>query len=435
MSSASTVDGRRVLARVSRRFVPLAFVCYVVAYLDRVNVGFVATELQRELGMSATGYGLAAGLFFLGYCLFEIPSNLIMERVGARRWIARIMIGWGIVSMGTMLVRDQTTFMVARVILGVAEAGFFPGVILFFSYWFPASERARTGALFMMASPIAVIVGAPVSQALLRLDGVAGLHGWQWLFLMEGIPAVLLGLFSLAILTDRPEHARWLSADERAWLVQTMAEDRAGRQGAGHTSLRQGLANPQLWLLCVVFFLNSIVNYGMFLWLPKLLEDVTGMTGFALSAITAVPFIVALAAMVIVGRASDRSGERTKFVAGCAVATALGLVIAVTSQRHTWLLVLGFAVSQMALRSMAGVFWAIPPQLLGGAAAAAGIALINAVGSFGGFVGPSLIGIVHDATGSYSGSLIALTGVLILEALLVLRVRVERPTPAAGGRP
>jgi ACS family tartrate transporter-like MFS transporter len=423
ITSGRPVDERRILARVERRFIPLAFLCYVVAYIDRVNVGFVATDLQRELGLDSTGYGLAAGLFFLGYCAFEIPSNLILDRVGARRWIARIMIGWGLVSMATMFVRGPASFMAARVVLGVAEAGFFPGIVLFFTYWFPASERARTGALFMMASPIAVIVGAPISTSLLRLDGVLGLHGWQWLFFVEGLPAIVLGFLALSTFTDRPEHADWLPPADRAWLAATMANERARRQAAGHTSVRQSLGNHQLWLLCFVFFLNSIVNYGMFLWLPKLLEDVTGATGYRLSGITAIPFLAALAAMVVVGRASDRSGERRRYVAGCALATAAGLVISVLFQRNLWLLVLGFAIAQMALRSLAGVFWAMPPHLLGGAAAAAGIALINATGNVGGFVGPTLIGVLHDASGGYAGGLLALTGVLVLEAILVLRVR------------
>jgi len=427
-------DGRaqRVMARVRRRFIPFAFICYLVAYIDRVNVGFVATDLQRELNIGATGYGLSAGLFFLGYCLFEIPSNLILDRVGARRWIARIMIGWGVVSMGTMFVHDAATFMAARVLLGIAEAGFFPGMVLFFTYWFPASERARTGALFMMASPVAVIIGAPLSQALLRLDGAFGLHGWQWLFLVEGLPAVALGVLSLFVLTDRPDSAEWLAADDRAWLAETMAEDRAARQAAGQTSLRHGFASRQLWLLCTVFFLNSIVNYGMFLWLPKLIEDVTGARGWRLSVLTTIPFIVALFGMVFVGRASDRSGERPRWVAGCALATAVGLLIAVSFQQQTALLVLGFTVAQMALRSLAGVFWAIPPQLLGGAAAAAGIAVINALGNLGGFVGPTLIGSLRDMTGGYRSGLVALTGVLVLEAILVLQLRVPRHAAATA---
>src|SRR5690606_18380120 len=268
------------------------------------------------------------------------------ERVGARLWIARIMIGWGLVSMATMFVWDARSFMVARVLLGIAEAGFFPGMVLFLTYWFPASERARTGALFMMASPIAVIVGAPISTAILRLDGWLDLAGWQWLFLVEGAPAVVLGVLTLFVLSDRPEKARWLDDAERRWLTETMAADTASRQAHGLTTIRAGLADAQLWLLCAIFFLNSIVNYGIFLWLPKMLEDLTGTEGFLLSAITALPFLVALVAMVLVGQSSDKSGERRLYVAGCALANAVGLLIAVSFQSHLWMLVIGFAISQ-----------------------------------------------------------------------------------------
>jgi ACS family tartrate transporter-like MFS transporter len=415
-----------VLRRVRRRLIPFAFICYVVAYIDRVNVGFAARELQRDLGLSSAQYGIGAGLFFLGYCLFEIPSNLLLERVGARRWIARIMISWGLVSVGTMFIYDVTSFMIARVLLGIAEAGFFPGMVLFLTYWIPAADRARAGALFMMAAPVAVIVGAPLSEALLALDGTLGLRGWQWLFLIEGLPAVFLGLLTLEVMSDGPDRASWLAPDDRRWLSATMSADRAAREALGHTSIRDSFASQRVWLLCAVFFLNSVVNYGMFLWLPRLLGDVTGASGLALSAITVVPFVGSLAAMVVVGRHSDRTGERRFHVAACVATTALGLLLAVISQAQIWLLILGFTIAQMGLRSFAAVFWAIPPQILGGRSAAAGIALINSIGNLGGFVGPTIIGFLHGLTGSYSGGLIALTAALIVEALLVLAIRLPR---------
>src|SRR5688572_14565144 len=212
----------RVIRRVTRRLIPFAFLCYVIAYIDRVNIGFAATALQRDLGLSDSIFGLGAGLFFLGYCLFEIPSNLVLDRVGARLWIARIMIVWGLVSMATMFISGVTSFMVARVLLGIAEAGFFPGMVLYLTYWVAAAERARTNALFMMAAPVSVIVGAPVSEALLQLDGTLGLHGWQWLFLIEGLPAVVLGILALRVFTDRPEKADWLPPADRDWLAKTM---------------------------------------------------------------------------------------------------------------------------------------------------------------------------------------------------------------------
>src|SRR6476620_2703813 len=225
---------REVIARVARRLIPFAFICYVVAYIDRVNIGFAATELQRDLGLSNTQYGYGAGLFFLGYCLFEVPSNLILERVGARRWIARILIGWGIVSMATMFITDVSSFMVARALLGIAESGFFPGIILYLTYWIPEADRARTGALFMMAAPVSIIVGAPISDRLLTLDGVLGLRGWQWLFLLEGVPAIVLGVFALRALSDRPSDAHWLTDGQREWLAQTMDAEQKRRAAVGH---------------------------------------------------------------------------------------------------------------------------------------------------------------------------------------------------------
>jgi MFS transporter, ACS family, tartrate transporter len=422
----SALRRRLVVDRVSRRLIPFLFLSYVVAYIDRVNIGFAASALQRDLGLTDTQYGIGAGLFFLGYCLFEVPSNLILERVGARRWIARIMIGWGVVSMATMFISDPWTFYGARVVLGIAEAGFFPGVVLYLTYWIPAAERARTGALFMMAAPVAIIVGAPVSEAVLGLDGVMGLHGWQWLFVLEGLPAVVMGWLSLRMLTDRPEQASWLPAADREWLAQTMAEERARRLIIGHASIGRSLRSGRVWLLCAVYFLNTTVTYGIFLWLPKILAEASTSTGFGLSTLTALPFVAALVAMVLVGRHSDRSGERKMHVAACAVTAATGLLLAVAAREHVFLLVLSFALSQMGQRSVMSVFWAIPPMVLGGTAAAAGIGLINAIGNLGGFFGPSIMGTLRQATGGYTGGLLVLAGALVAEAALVLSLRLPR---------
>jgi MFS transporter, ACS family, tartrate transporter len=322
-------DREIVIGRVTRRLIPFAFICYVIAYIDRVNIGFASAELQRDLGLSETQYGLGAGLFFLGYCIFEVPSNLVLERVGARRWIARIMIVWGLVSMATMFIYDVRSFYIARIVLGLAEAGFFPGMVLYLTYWIPAAERARTNALFMMAAPVSVIIGAPISEAILELDGWQGLYGWQWLFLIEGLPAVICGLLALRVLTDRPEQASWLPAAERDWLSKTMAEERALRGAVGHASIVRSLTSGRVWLLCAVYFMNTSVTYGIFLWLPRMLSDAAGSSGFAVSFLTAIPFAAALVAMVLVGRHSDRTGERKLHVAGCAITAAIGLWLAV----------------------------------------------------------------------------------------------------------
>ena len=418
---------RAVIDRVARRLIPFAFVCYVVAYIDRVNIGFAATALQRDLGLSATAYGIGAGLFFLGYCTFEIPSNLILARVGARRWIARILIGWGLVSMGMMFVTDTTSFYIARVLLGIAEAGFFPGMVLYLTLWIPAADRARTGALFMMAAPIAVIVGAPVSEALLQLQGWGGLRGWQWLFVGEGLPAVVLGVLALRVLTDTPEQADWLPPDQRAWLVARRPPEQAGRGGPHEGSQRRTHLAPRVWQLTTVYFLNTIVTYGIFLWLPKILRDASGASGFALSAMTMVPFVAALIAMVLIGRHSDRTGERKWHVASCALVAAIGLVLAAAFGHNVVLLVLSFTLSQIGQRSVVSVFWAIPPIFLGGTAAAAGIGLINAIGNLGGALGPTMIGWLRDATGAYETSLLVLAGVLVLEAILAASLKLPHP--------
>jgi ACS family tartrate transporter-like MFS transporter len=430
MTELSADQQRATIARVVRRLVPFMFICYVIAYIDRVNIGFAATELQRDLGLSDAAYGLGGGLFFLGYCLFEIPSNLIMERLGARVWIARIMIGWGLVSMAMMFIVGQWSFFAMRVLLGVAEAGFFPGMVLYLTYWVPAAERAKTGALFMTAAPVAVLVGAPVSEALLALDGRLGLAGWQWLFLVEGFPAVVLGGIAWWFLTDRPEQAAWLPPAERAWLSGRIAREHAERSAHHQGSHLKALLNGRVLLLCLIYFLNTLVTYGIFLWLPRILRDASGFRGWRLSLATALPFVVALIGMVVIGRHSDRTGERKRHVAACALTGAAGLVLAAASGGNVPLIVFAFALSQLGQRSVQGVFWAIPPIFLGGTAAAAGIALINSVGNLGGFVGPTVMGWLRQVSGTYSSGLMVLATALVIEAVLVMSLRL----PAEPGR-
>jgi MFS transporter, ACS family, tartrate transporter len=425
----------RVIPKVTRRLVPFLFLSYVVAYLDRVNIGFAARAMQADLGLSNQVYGVGAGLFFLGYFLFEVPSNLILERVGARRWIARIMIGWGFVSMAMMFVAGKPSFYALRILLGLAEAGFFPGVILYLTYWVPARERAKTGALFMMAAPVAMLIGAPMSAGLLALDGWLGLHGWQWLFVLEGLPACVLGVMALRWLTDRPEEATWLTADERTWLSEELARERGTRARHGHDGILASLASGKVWLLCAVYFMNTTVTYGIFLWLPSILAEVSGYDGLRLSLITAIPFVFALIAMVLVGRHSDRTGERKGHVAACALIAALGLLLVVWFQSSVPLIVVSFTLCQIGQRSIMPPFWAIPPIFLGGSAAAAGIALINSVGNLGGYVGPSVMGFLKDRTGGYSGGLLVLAGALVVAAALVMTIRLpERPREAPTRR-
>jgi ACS family tartrate transporter-like MFS transporter len=325
--------------------------------------------------------------------------------------------------MAMMLVRDTASFYALRVLLGLAEAGFFPGMVLYLTYWIPARERARTGALFMTAAPVTMLIGAPVSEALLALDGRLGLHGWQWLFLVEGLPAVVLGLVGLRYLTDRPEKATWLAPEDREWLSGEMARERAERGAPAHGASLRGLLNGKMALLCAIYFCNTLATYGVFLWLPKILREALGSGGFRLAGITAIPFAVALVGMVLIGRHSDRKQERKWHVAACALTAAVGLVVAASFPKSVPLVVAGFALSQLGQRAVQGVFWAIPPIFLGGTAAAAGIAMINAVGNLGGFVGPSVVGWLRSTGGGYSQGLLFLAGALVVQAALVATLR------------
>ena len=420
---------RDVLPQVTRRLIPFLFICYVIAYIDRVNIGFAASAMQRDLGLSDSVYGTGAGLFFLGYFLFEIPSNLILERVGARRWMARIMIVWGLVSTATMFVEGKWSFYGMRVLLGLAEAGFFPGAILYLTYWIPQRARARNAALFMIATPVAILVGAPLSGLLMELDGALGLHGWQWLFLGEGLPAVIAGVVTLFYLTDRPEQAEWLSSQAREWLTNEMARDRRAA-AHGHATLGASFRSARVWLLSFAYFLNTSVTYSVFLWLPRILEDASGLRGVRLGLLTTIPFVFTLAAMVIVGRHSDRTGERKLHVAGCALVGACGLALASASGSNVPLLLVSFTLCQSAQRSIQPVFWTLPPLLLGGTAAAAGFALINAVGNLGGYAGPSMMGWLKETTGGYGPGMLVLAGGLVVLAAVVASLRFPKVRPS-----
>lgn len=423
--------GKRVVGKVTARLIPFIFLCYVIAYIDRVNIGFVKGPLQADLGLSAEVFGRGAGIFFIGYCLFEIPSNLVLAKVGARVWIARIMIVWGLVSaFGMMLVRGTWSWYGMRFLLGVAEAGFFPGMVLYLTYWVPSRYRARINALFMMAAPISIAVGAPISQMILKMDGLGGVKGWHWLFILEGIPAVILGLLALKFLTDRPEKASWLKPEERAWLEEEMARERAAKAlPPGHSEWK-ALGDPKLLLLCAIYFLQALVTYGIFLWLPAMMEKVTGLKGLKLGLVSAIPFIAAIAGMILIGMHSDRKGERKLHVAFCAGLAAVGIVLAVVFRNNGPLFVAAFAICQVGQRSVMSVFWSIPPIFLAGSAAAAGIALINSIGNLGGYFGADLMGTLYDRTGGYTGGLLCLAAGLVVQALLVLCIRLPKAKAA-----
>jgi MFS family permease len=417
----ATPDAAPVLAKVRGRLVPFLFLLYIVAYLDRVNVGFAALQMNRALGFSASTYGFGAGIFFLSYVLFEIPSNMILARVGARRWIARIMISWGVVSSAMMFVRGASGFYALRFLLGVAEAGFFPGIICYLTWWFPARERARTIAAFMTAVLVAGVVGGPISGALLSLDGTWGLAGWQWLFALEGLPAVLLGGVVLRALTERPEDALWLSRSERAALVACLEED-ARRQARSDTTM-QALRRGRIWLLAMVHFTTIPVTlYGIGFWLPQMLKNASGASDFTVGLLSTIPYAAGTVAMIAAGRHSDVTGERRRHVAVAAIVCAAGLVAVTASSGLAWSLT-ALTVALVGLAAMFGPFWALAASATGGAGAAASIALINSVGNTGGFVGPYLLGAINEATGSFKVGLFAIAAMLVGGALLVSRDR------------
>jgi MFS transporter, ACS family, tartrate transporter len=417
-----TDSGAAVIARVSRRLIPFLFLLYFLNFLDRVNVGFAALEMNRDLGFGPAVYGFGAGVFFLGYCLFEVPSNLVLYRTGARLWIARIMITWGLAASAMMLVHTTWSFYLLRFLLGVAEAGFFPGIIFYLTSWYPAADRARAYAWFLAAIPISGIIGGPISGALLELDGTLGLQGWQWLFLLEGIPSILVGLLVLVILPNRPRDARWLSPADREWLEQVMEEERV-RNGAGHTmTLRRTLANPMVWWLGAAYFLLVVALYGFALWLPQLIKASGTFSNFEVGVVTAIPYAVAAAGMVIVGRRSDRTGERHLHLVLPALVGVVGF-IAVTRIQSTGPLVAALSLTAFGVLGWLGPFWALPTAFLREQAAAGGIALVNSMGAVGGFVGPFVLGEVKQRTGSFAGGLLILAGALALASAIVLGLR------------
>ncbi|TWI60428.1 D-galactonate transporter [Pseudoduganella lurida] len=405
-------------ARVSRRLLPFLFLCYVAAYLDRVNVGFAKLQMQADLALSDTVYGIGAGMFFIGYFLFEVPSNLLMQKVGARRWIARIMLTWGAVSVATMFATGPLSFYALRFLLGVAEAGFFPGVVLYLTYWYPAHRRARIVALFMSGVAIAGVVGGPLSGAIMTaFAGTAGLHGWQWLFVLEGIPSVVLGIWTLFYLDDGIRSARWLRENEKILLEQAIAEDEGTR---AHLPLARLFASGTVWLLALVYFLFVMGLYGVSFWLPQLLKNSGVQSVFDIGLLTAVPYGVAAVVMVLAARHSDRSGERRWHTALAGVAGALGLLAATLYAHDTVLALAALSLATAGILTTFPIFWSLPTALLGGTAAAAGIALINSLGNLAGFASPYLVGAIRDATGSTAAGMLVLSASLVLGAILVL---------------
>jgi MFS transporter, ACS family, tartrate transporter len=420
---------RRVLRKITLRIVPFVMLLYFIAFIDRVNIGFAALTMNKDLGFSPTVFGFGAGIFFLGYFLFEVPSNLVLDKVGARIWIARVMITWGLISGAMAFVQGSTSFYALRFLLGAAEAGFFPGIILYLSYWFPARQRAAVTAIFMAAAPLSTVLGSPVSGALLEMHGVLGLSGWQWMFIAEAVPAVILGIVVLFYMTDRPEKAKWLSEDERNWLVTTMNAEAAKRAGTSSHSVWRGLADLRVIALSLVYFGTSAGLYTLGIWAPQIIKEF-GLSSLQVGFLNALPGVVAVVAMVLWARHSDRTGERTWHVVGACILASLGLVLA--GFAGTLLAVLlALTLVNIGISSAKPPLWSMPTMFLSGSAAAAGIATINSIGNLGGFVGPAMIGWIKDITGSFQGGLFFVAALLVLSAILTLVLARSQRTSSA----
>ncbi len=425
---------RATMKRVGRRILPFVFVLYIFNFLDRSNVGLAALQMNHDLGFSPAAFGLGAGIFFIGYALFEVPSNLLLVKVGARRWIARIMIMWGMIAVGMMSVRTPMQFYVLRFALGVAEAGFFPAIIYYLSQWFPASMRAGSLAKFMIAIPLSGLLGGPLGGWLLGFDGRLGLQGWQWLFLVEGIPSVLLGFVTLRYLTEQPAEAQWLSAEQRAWLTQRLAKDRDESPAPHGLPPLRALLHPLVWLAAIIQLLLTTASYAYLFWGPLLIRETLHVSNFATGMLTGAIAVISAVGLLLVGASSDRTGERPGHAAACAAFAMLGCIGAAATADPVWRFA-SLALMQISVVSFLAPFVTIPTMLLSGGSAAVGIALVNAIGSVGGFIGPYLIGFLRTRTGRDESAFVVLaimaaiaTGILLsLKRSPLLARRVASP--------
>jgi ACS family tartrate transporter-like MFS transporter len=407
-----------VLRKIAWRFVPLLTLAFVINYLDRTNIGVASLTMNQDLGLTATQFGLGAGILFIGFTVFEIPSNLVLYRLGARRWIARIMISWGLVSIATAWVYDANSYYVARFALGVAEAGFFPGVTYYFASWFPTQYRTRMLAWFLVAVPLSSVIGGPTSGLLLEMNGVLGLSGWQWLFIVEGLPAVVVGFVVLRVLADRPETATWLAAKEQQSLNAMLAEEKRERPKSRFAA---ALADTRVIMLAAIQFGFTLGSYGIGIFLPQIIKGF-GLSNLVASVLSAVPYVFASAAMLRWAWRVDRTGKKIgNLTVACAVGM-VGLAASVVSDNLAVALS-ALTVALIGITSARAIFWPIPTRFLAGVGAAAGLAFINSIGAAGGFAGPYLMGWLRDFTGSFETGLIVMAGILLATSLLAFSLK------------
>jgi len=414
----------RARRRIMRRILPYIFFLYIIAFLDRVNVGYAALEMTRDLGFSSAVYGFGAGIFFFGYFLLEIPGCLIVEHWSARKWIARIMISWGVLAVIMGFIHTPTQFYVVRFLLGAAEAGFFPGIVVYLSHWFTPSDRAKTIALFMAAIPISSIIGAPVSGLLLDVHWL-GINGWRWLFILEGAPAIVFGVVTILYLTDRPQKASWLSEDEKDWIVNELENEKQLKLARHSLSIFEAFRHREVLLLTAAYFLAVTGGYGFIFWLPTLVKNISGSSNLKVSLLSAVPYCFALAGMLFFGWSSDQTGERRWHTSVPLFLTAIGLILSVTVT-NPMLTISMLCLAGIGVHSYLPSFWSLPTKFLTGSAAAACIGLINSVGNLGGFVGPYAVGYINTATSSFFGGICYLAFSSLAGGLLILTLREAR---------
>lgn len=424
---------QRTMAKVVRRLVPFLILCYFVAYLDRVNVSMAKLSMDPALGITDKQFGFGAGIFFFAYFIFEVPSNLALDRFGARKWIARIMFTWGLVSGCMAAIHGVTGFYFIRVLLGAAEAGFFPGIIYFLTLWFPSLYRARVVGYFMVAIPLSTVIGNPISGAILSLNGLAGLADWQWLFIIEAAPAVILSVFVWFYLTDRPSDAHWLAPEERDWLIARLEAERRQRVAARHFSVVQALTNGRVLAIAVIYFGVVAANYGLSFFLPTIVNQF-GMSKFLTGVVSAIPYFVGAIGMVVWGYSSDRFHERKGHLAVAILFAVGGLAVAAVLH-EPWAKMAVLAIAGFGIFANLPVFWTLPTAFLSGAAAAGGIAIINALGNLAGFVGPYAVGAIKDATGSFAGGLFVIAFLAFISFLVTLLLPHDPRLELAPGEP
>ncbi|RNC28782.1 MAG: putative tartrate transporter [Candidatus Dichloromethanomonas elyunquensis] len=422
---------KRTIRKLTTRIIPYIFILYIISFLDRVNIGYAALTMNKALSLSSSVFGLISGIFFIGYFIFEVPSNIILHKIGARIWIARIMVTWGIVVIITAWAANATHLYILRFLLGLAEAGFFPGIILYLTLWFPAKQQARAIALFMSAMPVSNIIGAPISAWFLGFTHL-GWEGWRWLFVWEGLPAVIFGIITIFYLTDRPEQAKWLSDEEKNWLTTKLKEEHEAKIAAKKLTTKEALANRRVWYLSLVYFFSQNGLFGVGFWLPTIIKGFSNsLSNQQVGFIAMIPYIVAGVSMIFVARHSDRTGERRIHTAIPPLVGAIGLIGSGMSHDPVVQIIM-LSIATAGIFSYYACFWSMTSTFLTGAAAAVGIAVINSIGNLGGFVGPYTIGLLKDATGSVYTGLYYLGGCLLITSLLILALRKENPSSASS---